>query len=248
MTDFTWDKDNPLARNPGETRKANDALLDYWAMGSGRSLAKVDKKYTDATPETRPTSNLRTLKGWSTKYKWQARVDQTKALRDAEDEQIKSEWRRQVLIEDHDLGGELRDLALAILGEGPKYLKTTRRQVKGARETIVDKDGKTRIVQLEPDREIITVALDGHLMVRVAKLASELQRQSAGIDRKGQERLNIDLSTLSVDQLTRLAAGEDLIDVLITASSESGTGAAQSPDSDADRGPDGLPGRSRRLC
>jgi len=46
--------------------------------------------------------------------------------------------------------------------------------------------------------------------------------------------LNIDLSTLSVDQLTRLAAGEDLIDVLITASSESGTGAAQSPDSDAD--------------
>ena len=234
MIDFTWDKDNPLARNPRETRKANDALLDYWTMGSGRSLRNLHKKYTQATPETRPTRHLRTLKGWSTKFKWQLRVDQAKDLRDAEDEQTKSEWRRQVLIEDHDLGGELRDLALSILGEGPKYLKTTRRQVRGARESIVDKDGKTRIIQLEPDREIITVALDGHLMVRVAKLASELQRQSAGIDRKGQERLNIDLSTLSVDQLTRLAAGEDLIDILITASSESGDRAAQTPGDDAD--------------
>lgn len=46
--------------------------------------------------------------------------------------------------------------------------------------------------------------------------------------------LNIDLSILSVDQLTRLAAGEDLIDVLITASGESGDRAAQTPDNDAD--------------
>jgi hypothetical protein len=75
--------------------------------------------------------------------------------------------RRQVREQDWDVGDELRDLAANILAQSPQFLKTTRRLIKG-------QDGA-------PDREVVTLALDGGFLLRAVKLASELQRQAAEV-------------------------------------------------------------------
>jgi len=52
VTDFPWNPDDPLARVPtfvngnrAESLRAQAALLDYWGMGPGRSLAKLHRRY-----------------------------------------------------------------------------------------------------------------------------------------------------------------------------------------------------------
>jgi hypothetical protein len=215
---FTWDADEPLGRRSGESRKANAALHDYYLMGSGRSMPKLWRRYrnvTEASPgqELPPTRRLPTLKGWSVRYHWQERVGAAEALDAAERRRTRLE--RQIEVDDRDwsLGDKLRELAQAILDEGPKYLKTTRRVIKG-------KSG-------EADREIITVALDAPVAIRAAKLASDMQRAATGLGRReARESWNVDLATLTTGQLTRLAAGEDLIDVLLAPEGEGGAGTA----------------------
>jgi hypothetical protein len=96
--DFTYDQNNPLDRCRGETRRANDALRDYWLLGPGRSQAKLQQSYSKATSEMPPTRHLRTIAGWSSKYQWQARIDDAKQILD--DEIAKAEvdaYRERVL-------------------------------------------------------------------------------------------------------------------------------------------------------
>lgn len=93
MTPVTSD---PLARRAGVRQYMNDALRDYYEIGSGRSLAKLHAAYTlaaDANPTTvaswqsrgpePPTTNLRNLEKWSSRHNWQDRVA-ARAKMDAE--------------------------------------------------------------------------------------------------------------------------------------------------------------------
>ena len=90
---FSWDYGNPLARAKGELRSANSALWDYVQMGAGRSLRKLRDAYealeeehqgdTDVAPHARehpPTTVLRTLKRWSSRYQWQDRLSRWEEL------------------------------------------------------------------------------------------------------------------------------------------------------------------------
>lgn len=58
-----------------ETIRAAQAFADYLAMGTGRSLEKLLDRYQIAT-SLPPTRRLMTLKGWSTAFGWQARLDE----------------------------------------------------------------------------------------------------------------------------------------------------------------------------
>lgn len=232
---FKWNAKEPLGRARGERGKPNTALNDYYLMGAGRSLRKlclVYKERHQAAIETTsksglpPTRRLRTLLGWSARYHWQERVATAMSIADADRRHIRLERQKKVDDADWGLGVELRELARQILAEGPKYLRTTRRLIAGVKETVMGADGKTYIVQKEPDREIITVALNAPVAIRAAKVASDMQRAAAGTTGRGrQETWNVDLATLTTDQLTRLAAGEELIDVLLAPGSDSGIGA-----------------------
>lgn len=233
---FKWNAKEPLGRGKGEKGKPNAALNDYYMLGAGRSLRRLCALYrerhqsaSEGAAETGlpPTRRLRTLFGWSARYHWQERVEAAQAEAEAERRRIRLE--RQIKVDDEDwtLGSELRNLAHLILAEGPKYLKTTRRFIAGAKQTVVGADGKTYTVQVEPDREIITVALNAPVAIRAAKVASDMQREAAGTKgRDRRESWHVDLATLTIDQLTRLAAGEDLINVLLAPGGDSGTGAA----------------------
>lgn len=58
---------------PRQNPKAEQAFLDYVALGPGRSLSALIEAYQSA-PKAPPTKRLETLKDWSTKYHWQARI------------------------------------------------------------------------------------------------------------------------------------------------------------------------------
>ena len=164
---ITWNHDEPLAKAEGETRKANDALMDYWLMGPGRSQLKLWNSYLIVTEPLPPTRRLPTIKGWSIDYQWQARVNRAKEIQDTAD---LAEWERcrfEVRQGDWELGNRLRDVANEIVDHAPKFYNRTKKFIKG-------KDG-------QPDREIITIQLDYHAAAKTAKLASDLQRQAAEV-------------------------------------------------------------------
>ena len=76
--------------------------------------------------------------------------------------------REQVREKDWNIGSDLRELAIKILGHSPNYIIEKQRIVKGGK-------GK-------PDKIIITLALDVNAAVKVADLASKLQRLAAGME------------------------------------------------------------------
>lgn len=168
LIDETWET---LAKRRGESARAHAAFLDYVRMGPGRSLSKLAAHYRqkngEPAVEKPPTTTLRTLETWSSKFAWQARLADFRQERDRQD-QAAAEARRRALQEaDFRTGDELRDLAKRILDQTPQFLKTTRRLVKGSHG--------------QPDREVITVGLDGGLMLRALQLASELQNKALGV-------------------------------------------------------------------
>lgn len=174
----------PLNRCEGETRASHCALLDYWNMGSGRSLRKLLAKYReqsvlDPFSCLPPTTRYPTLSFWSTKNLWQARVDTANRIQQAEDVRLKTEamkaeaesWeqrRLEVREKDWQQSEALRELTDRLLAEGPRFLKTTRKFVPG-------RDGM-------PDREVVTVGLDVKLMITGLQTASKLQRLAAEME------------------------------------------------------------------
>jgi len=117
---FTFDLSSPLDRMPDESRKANEALHDYWRMGPARSLKKQAAGYrgeyargddwftlfaqyvhqadTGAALKP-PTRQERTLAGWSSRYAWQARVDRLLVIDRAKEaaawEEERLQWRER---------------------------------------------------------------------------------------------------------------------------------------------------------
>lgn len=82
---FAWNRDDPLAKCKGETLRAHAALLAYWGMGEKRSLEKLHQT------APKPPPRLRTLKSWSSRCCWQARVAQAAELRRREAERIEAQ-------------------------------------------------------------------------------------------------------------------------------------------------------------
>lgn len=64
---------NHSQHQPKETPKAAEAFSDYVGLGSSRSLELLASVYRSRT-EPAPTKHLRTLKDWSSKFRWQARI------------------------------------------------------------------------------------------------------------------------------------------------------------------------------
>lgn len=97
-------------RIEGETAKAYRAFVDYCEMGTGRSLPKQHREYTERAQEKPPTLHLRTLKRWSTTHGWQARVAEYE--RRAAEQRTKERIQKQIEIEAEMLedSARMRDL------------------------------------------------------------------------------------------------------------------------------------------
>ncbi|MCK4958003.1 MAG: hypothetical protein KAT00_01350 [Planctomycetes bacterium] len=167
MTDIIWNPETPLERVKGESRKSNQALRDYAMMGSGRSLRKLAERYKQYANEP-PTRFNNTLATWSLKNHWVARVEAWTVI---EHKREQTEWekrRREIRQVDWKHAERLRELADKIIEASPAFIK---RRVKLERGEIVN--------GVRVDRQIITVALDGHLLTKLEKVSSDLGRLAA---------------------------------------------------------------------
>ena len=166
---ISWNREDPLSRAPRETRKANDALGDYWRMGPGRSLAKLVRTYREGGADLPPTRHLSIIEGWSTRYAWQARVDRAKALQDKATEQLWLERQLQIREAAWLAGQELRQKV-------EQYLAVFQNFVRRTEGDVEDPETGERIklvtVELAPSLSQITGALD---------TAVRLQREAAGV-------------------------------------------------------------------
>jgi hypothetical protein len=167
-----WNRDDPLFRNKGESRKANDALRAYYLMGSGRSLAKLHQKYTEGAPESAPTCHLRTLKGWSTRFDWQARVDRAKELDDEAQlkqwEQRRREWKQEEWDVAHKLLEKAEQMLQFPVGE------TVRERPDGS--VVIVKPAKWRATDIARYAEVAS-----KLVRLAAEMETERERQEGEI-------------------------------------------------------------------
>lgn len=154
----------PLEKMPQETSKANQALVDYAALGSGRSFAKLIERY-QKVPKTCPTTRLNTLKGWSVKYEWQARVARQEEL--MQQEQV-AQWDERVK--------ELRErewkLSMSLMDKAEQMLKFPLAEKTVHEET--SEDGKTIVKQIfNPSKwYFVDAAKVLRVASRVARLAT----------------------------------------------------------------------------
>lgn len=167
---MTFDPEKPLEKIDTESTKANAALRDYYSLGAGRSLSKLHEAYTQRSlknplTDLPPTTKLWTINDWSRKHGWVARVEAQKIVQQREDERYWSERRREIREADDRDAQRLRDLAQKILDEGPNFIRQKRRMIRG-------ENG-------QPDKEVITLALNATQATRALELASKLQRLSA---------------------------------------------------------------------
>ena len=104
---ITWDRADPLAQARGESRRANQALRDYAAMGPARSLRQLRERYLQQPSSNPPagfrppTASLATLETWSLKHGWVARTERWDGLaaqeaeaawRERREEEREEEW------------------------------------------------------------------------------------------------------------------------------------------------------------
>lgn len=168
-----------LARLSGETARAYAAFLDYVKLGEGRSLRRLLEQYQawhgekrrqsdgKVTADLPPTTRLRTLEGWSTRYRWQERLAAYQAELARREQAVWERRRAEVREADWQMSAELRELVRAALAQLPQFIKTTRTYVKG-------RDG-------EPDREVVTVQHDLPALLKALEVASALQRLAAEV-------------------------------------------------------------------
>lgn len=100
-------KQAPGAEKPEAAR----AFEDYYALGEGRSLARLAAMYR-ASSNPAPTRHIRTLKDWSARHGWQQRIKD----RDAEDaEEVRKQLRqRTAKFRKHLLDGLEADIRLKL--------------------------------------------------------------------------------------------------------------------------------------
>lgn len=154
-------------RQEGEPNLWYSRFERFRLMGPTRSLLAVYEHYLAQKGAKRrngggiPGAWRRAVERW----RW---IERAEAWDQSEREKREAEWqeRQRVIREqDYQQGDRLRDLAIRILDEGPKFIKATRRLVKGEGGQI--------------DREIVTLALNGDLAVKAIEAASKLQRVAA---------------------------------------------------------------------
>lgn len=193
---FAWNEDDPLARAPGETRKANDALNDYYALGMGRSHTKLESKYRESGVRTRYT----TIKNWSWKYDWLKRVDAQVEIDNVAARAFWAEERREIRMEDLKASKALRARAARMRAFPVAEQVLIEKYPDGREKTVIIKPGKWR----ESD------------IARMETIASDLARRAAEMtkDRTAIVVEEIDYSSLTDEQLDRIIAGEPIAQVI----------------------------------
>ena len=199
----------PWERQPGEGNLWYDRFTQYRLKGSSRSLGAV---YDDWRAEKgrkrtgKPATSWR--RNWK-KWRWEERAA-------AWDEHLRQEDEAKWLQRREERRERRWELGDKLEKKGEQMLMFPLARTE--RETHEGPDGKTIIYN-------VVNPVDWRLRdaPTLLKTANELFQQALG-EAQHNRILNIDVKQLTIEQLERIAAGEDPIHVLATTASQSRTG------------------------
>ncbi len=209
-------------RRAGESDRAVIACNDYLRLGPGRSLAKLLQKGAKKNKKELSTESESTLKKWSADYDWRARS----SAYDAGLEAAKNERRRKEmeagLALDYERVRILKRLA-KLLGD---QLFDEGGTANGA-DGIDGADGRAypnlwladvkQIGAGEFAERVDLVRFNAALVEQFRSALADLAAETGGRKQKVDHTIaNIDYGRLSDDQLQRIAAGEEPIQVIIS--------------------------------
>lgn len=217
---MSFDQDAPLGRIKNETQKAHDAFMDYFLMGGGRSLRKLAERYQnqwrirdELGTKMPPTKDFNTLGNWSTRHHWQARIARQTEI----DNEIALGQYRQRYMPKEEVLARLSDQARGDMG----VFANVRSQAdlednlySALVKTITQHYTQTQRGEGEDARSEIKARIT--LGLYDAQEALKLLAKHYGLFQADNKRqnLNIDLDSLTDDQLERIAAGEDVLSVI----------------------------------
>lgn len=200
-----WDPDAPLARATGETAKQNQAINDYALLGAGRSLTKLlDHWAHQNSPEPAPTRVLRTLKTWSSRHHWQARIGAWQDHQNEAERQLWAERSKQARQSNWQAAEAGQALVLeTLIEQAPRLVRSTRRVVK-------QPDGS--------EREIVTIGLDANALTRLGdyvlkaqEAALQTNRKAAGTEEDPVITVALSLADWRAQQAERRAAAMETL-------------------------------------
>ena len=217
MTDenkIFWDAVNPLKRvEDGETASASQALYDYAHMGYNRSLKRLAEKYQD--DEDPPTRSYETIAHWSSAFEWQDRVAKWEEIERRRDEMLWRERKDKIREKEWDNFDRLQEIISKVLEDMPNFVKRKEKIIQKGKARVYD-SAKGRVTE-EGQTEIraIILSFDVNAAISFIKTASDIGRRAAEMDKTASNLLNeIDFSKLDPEQVSRVAEGEHILDVL----------------------------------
>lgn len=211
-------------RQAGESDRAMIACNDYLRMGPGRSLRKLLQKGIKKNRNESATESQSTLLKWSAEYDWQGRC----STYDADLEAAKNEKRRKEmeagLALDYERVGELKRLA-RLLKEQLFAKGDAADATDGAAYPNLWLADVKQIGGGEFAERVDLVRFNAALVEQFRGALADLAAETGGRKQKVDHTVaNIDYSRLSDDQLQRIAAGEDPIQVIISGYIAQGSG------------------------
>ena len=187
-------------RKENESDKAVIACNDYLRLGSGRSLRKLAKKYDKTKRNTTPTDSFSTLGQWSSDFEWQQRA----SLYDGQLEALRNEKKRKEF-----------EAGLALDYERVHKLKSLAHLLEQDLTVRLWLDDVKSIGAGEFAERVDLIRFNSALVEQYRGVLDDLAKETGGRKTKT-ENINIDLSKLTDDQLARVSAGEDVMQVVLS--------------------------------
>jgi hypothetical protein len=208
-----WDAHDPLKPVEGESSAASTALHDYAHMGYSRSLRKLHKKYEGM--ENPPSGSYMTIAQWSKTLDWQDRIARWEELERMRSEKVWRERRDSLREKEWDSVDKLQDIIANILEEMPNFVKRKESIIQKGKCRVFDSSTGKITEEGQIEKRAIILRYDVNAAIKFIKTASDIGRRAAEMDKSSNNLLNeIDFSKLDPDQVSRIAEGEHILDVL----------------------------------
>ena len=171
------DTDDPLARIPGESRRANQALRDYAAMGVGRSLDALLTQYIDlAMTGHRPLTKVRfTLHEWSRRNHWVARAAAHDADLQRQARLAQIDAVRDMAVRQAEQGKGFQATAKALAERADQYIQLLR---VATVETVNEQGDLVRVVKTNLSPQEMAALL--RASAALAKVGMDMERLARG--------------------------------------------------------------------
>jgi hypothetical protein len=207
-----WDAEDPLKPVDAETRASNAALNDYARMGFSRSLRNLHKKYKES--DDPPTDKWSTLCNWSATYDWQERVKKWDAIEQEHDEKVWRERRNEIRRKEWDNFYRLQEIIEEFLKDMPHFIDRKEKLIEDGTPEVIDSNGNV-VRKGKPNTKVVTLKFKVSEAIRFITTASDIGRKAAELDKDMNNLLKeVDFEKLTPEQISRVAEGEHLLDVL----------------------------------